>query len=129
MDTVTESRLAITGARRRHRDYPQKPHPRQTSPRSGESQTPYESGILRDPITVTPEMTIGQIIELAQDAGVSGFPWCRTKKSSASSPAAIYALEDYEAKVADKMTPRERLITVSEDDDLTVAKNYSTNTA
>ena len=34
----------------------------------------YESGVLRDPITVSPEMTVREVIALAQSRGISGFP-------------------------------------------------------
>ena len=34
----------------------------------------YESGVLRDPITVGPDATVRQVIELSRRHGFSGFP-------------------------------------------------------
>ena len=123
MDTVTESRLAIALAQEGGIGIIHKNLTPAKQALEVAKVKRYESGILRDPITVTPEMTIGQIIELAQDAAVSGFPVVSNKKVvGIITSRDLRFEEDYEAKVADKMTPRERLITVREDDDLAVAK-------
>jgi len=34
----------------------------------------YESGVVRDPLVITPEHTVFQVLQLAEERGVSGFP-------------------------------------------------------
>src|SRR5438128_11084146 len=74
MDTVTEARLAIALAQEGgigivHKNL----SPKQQAAEVARVKR-YESGVLRDPITVTPEMTVRQVIELSRQHGVSGFP-------------------------------------------------------
>ena len=123
MDTVTESRLAIALAQEGGIGIIHKNLTPAKQALEVAKVKRFESGVLRDPITVTPDMTIGQIVELAQDAGVSGFPVVSNKKVvGIITSRDLRFEEDMAAKVVDKMTPRERLITVKEEDDLSVAK-------
>ena len=123
MDTVTESRLAIALAQEGGIGIIHKNLTPAKQALEVAKVKRFESGILRDPITVTPDMTIGQIVELAHDAGVSGFPVVSNKKViGIITSRDLRFEEDMAAKVIDKMTPRERLITVKEEDDLSVAK-------
>ncbi|MDH3460854.1 MAG: IMP dehydrogenase, partial [Burkholderiaceae bacterium] len=75
----------------------------------------YESGVLRDPITITPEMTVRQVKELSAQHGVSGFPVL-----AGTAAVGIVTNRDLrfetrlDAPVREIMTPRERLVTVSE---------------
>src|SRR5215203_3644442 len=74
MDTVTEARLAIALAQEGgigivHKNMP----PRQQAAEVARVKR-YESGVLRDPITVTPDMTVREVMELAKAHGISGFP-------------------------------------------------------
>src|SRR6188474_1976998 len=74
MDTVTEARLAIALAQEGgigivHKNLT----PKQQAAEVARVKR-YESGVLRDPITVTPEMTVRQVMELAKAHGISGFP-------------------------------------------------------
>ncbi|GAB4042394.1 MAG: IMP dehydrogenase [Rubrivivax sp.] len=75
----------------------------------------YESGLLRDPITVTPEMTVRQVMALQEQHGFSGFPVVE-----GGAVVGIVTNRDLrfetrlEAPVREVMTPRERLVTVRE---------------
>src|SRR5512144_1800288 len=74
MDTVTEARLAIALAQEGgigiiHKNLPPKAQAAEVA-----KVKRYESGVLRDPITVTPDMTVRQVMELAKAHGISGFP-------------------------------------------------------
>src|SRR3982750_2192700 len=74
MDTVTEARLAIAIAQEGgigivHKNLTAKQQAAEVA-----RVKRYESGVLRDPITVTPEMTVRQVMGLAKEHGVSGFP-------------------------------------------------------
>src|SRR5438309_9886613 len=74
MDTVTEARLAIALAQEGgigivHKNLT----PKQQAAEVARVKR-YESGVLRDPITVSPDMTVREVIALAQARGISGFP-------------------------------------------------------
>ena len=123
MDTVTESRLAIALAQEGGIGIIHKNLPPAKQALEVAKVKRYESGILRDPITVTPDMTVLQIMELAQDAGVSGFPVVQNKKVvGIITNRDLRFEENYTAKVSDIMTPRERLVVIHEDASLEEAK-------
>src|ERR1700710_2543657 len=74
MDTVTEARLAIAIAQEGgigivHKNLT----PRQQAAEVARVKR-YGSGGLRDPITITPDTSVRQVIELSRQHGVSGFP-------------------------------------------------------
>src|SRR5436190_24085324 len=74
MDTVTEGRLAIAIAQEGgigivHKNLTAKQQAAEVA-----RVKRYESGVLRDPITVTPEMSVREVIALAKARGISGFP-------------------------------------------------------
>ena len=75
----------------------------------------YESGVLRDPITITPEVTVRQVRALSEQHGVSGFPVLE-----GTTVVGIVTNRDLrfetrlDVPVRDIMTPRERLVTVGE---------------
>jgi IMP dehydrogenase len=83
----------------------------------------HESGVLRDPITIEPELTVRQVIALTQQHKISGLPVVKNGKV-----VGIVTNRDlrFETKldqpVSNVMTPRERLVTVSEDDSMEQAK-------
>ncbi len=115
MDTVTEARLAIAIAQEGgigivHKNLT----PRQQAAEVARVKR-YESGLLRDPITVTPDQTVRQVRVLSEQHGVSGFPVLE-----GSQVVGIVTNRDVrfetrlDAPVREIMTPRERLITVDE---------------
>ena len=123
MDTVTESRLAIALAQEGGLGIIHKNLTPAKQALEVARVKRYESGILRDPITVTPDMTVLQIMELAQDAGVSGFPVISNKKVvGIVTNRDLRFEEQLEAKVSSIMTPRERLVVIKETDSLDEAK-------
>jgi len=84
MDTVTEARLAITMAQEGgigiiHKNMSAADQARQVS-----LVKKYESGVISDPITVTPDKTIREVIELTQ---AKGFPVCPWSPSPVKWPA------------------------------------------
>jgi IMP dehydrogenase len=83
----------------------------------------FESGVLRDPITIPPEMTVRQVIALSREHGFSGFPVLQGKTVvGIITNRDLRFEEDLDASVKAKMTPRERLITVKEGASLEEAK-------
>jgi IMP dehydrogenase len=71
--------------------------------------------VLRDPITVSPEMTVREVIALAQSRGISGFPVLQGKVVVGIVTNRDLRFETrLDAPVKDIMTPRERLVSVRE---------------
>jgi IMP dehydrogenase len=83
----------------------------------------YESGVLRDPITTGPDVTLRQVIQLSREHGFSGFPVLVGKEVvGIITNRDLRFEEDLDAPVKTKMTPRERLVTVKEGCSLEEAK-------
>ena len=115
MDTVTEARLAIALAQEGgigivHKNLT----PVQQAAEVARVKR-YESGVLRDPITVTPDTPVRAVIELSRLHGVSGFPVLQGQQVVGIVTNRDLRFETrLDAPVRDIMTPRERLITVSD---------------
>ena len=115
MDTVTESRLAIAIAQEggigvMHKNLT----PRQQAAEVARVKR-YESGLLRDPITVTPETPVREVMELSRQHGFSGFPVLQGKTVVGIVTNRDLRFESrLDAPVREVMTPRERLVYVHE---------------
>jgi IMP dehydrogenase len=115
MDTVTEARLAIAIAQEGgigvvHKNLT----PRQQAAEVARVKR-YESGLLRDPITVAPDATVRAVMQLSRQHGVSGFPVVDGKTVVGIVTNRDLRFEDrLDAAVREIMTPRERLIWVRE---------------
>ena len=123
MDTVTEGRLAIAMASEGGIGIIHKNLKPVEQAREVAKVKRYESGVLRDPITVGPDETVRQVIQLSREHGFSGFPVLqgRTVVGIITNRDMRFE-EDLDAPVKSKMTPRERLITVKEGCSLEEAK-------
>ena len=116
MDTVTEARLAITLAQEGGIGVVHKNMSAEAQAREVLRVKKYETGIISDPITVTPDQTVGAVIELTRAKGISGMPVV----NGAGEVVGIVTARDlrfenrFDAKVMDVMTPKERLVTVRE---------------
>jgi IMP dehydrogenase len=113
MDTVTEARLAIAIAQEGGMGIVHK----NLTPAEQAAQVAkvkrYESGLLRDPVVITPETTVRQVMALSDQLGVSGFPVCDGGKVVGIVTGRDLRFETrYDQTVREIMTPRERLITV-----------------
>ncbi len=115
MDTVTEARLAIALAQEGgigivHKNMTAKQQAAEVA-----RVKRYESGVLRDPITVTPEMSVREVIALAKARGISGFPVLQDKVVVGIVTNRDLRFETrLDAPVKEIMTPRDRLVTVRE---------------
>ncbi|HJV61844.1 MAG TPA: IMP dehydrogenase [Albitalea sp.] len=115
MDTVTEARLAIAIAQEGgigivHKNLT----PRQQAAEVARVKR-YESGVLRDPITVRPDTPVREVIELSRQHGVSGFPVVDgTKVVGIVTNRDLRFETRLDVPVREIMTPRERLVTVKE---------------
>lgn len=115
MDTVTEARLAIALAQEGGIGIIHKNMTPEEQAHEVLLVKKFESGIVRDPITVPPDMLIREVIELTKAMNISGVPVVEGKK-----PVGIVTHRDLrfetqlDAPVSTVMTPRERLVTVGE---------------
>ena len=123
MDTVTEARLAIAMAQEGgigiiHKNLTPKEQAREVA-----KVKRFESGVLRDPITIPPDMTIRDVIALSQQHGISGFPVVEGNTVVGIITNRDLRFErELDAQVRDKMTPREKLVCVDETADVAEAK-------
>ena len=81
MDTVTEARLAITIAQEGGIGIIHKNMTIEAQAREVGRVKKFESGVINDPITVSPDMTIRQVLELTRSRGISGVPVVVGKKA------------------------------------------------
>ncbi|WP_019141053.1 IMP dehydrogenase [Noviherbaspirillum massiliense] len=123
MDTVTEARLAIAMAQEGgigiiHKNLTPKEQAREVA-----KVKRFESGVVRDPITIPPTMKIRDVIALSEQHGISGFPVVEGKLVvGIITNRDLRFEEELDAEVRDKMTPREKLVYVKEGADLAEAK-------
>src|SRR5579862_2273624 len=115
MDTVTEARLAITIAQEGGMGIIHKNMPIEAQAREVARVKKFESGVIRDPITVPPGMTIREVLQLTRSRGISGVPVVDGSKVVGIVTHRDLRFEDkLDAPVSTVMTPQERLITVRE---------------
>jgi IMP dehydrogenase len=115
MDTVTEARLAITLAQEGgigiiHKNMSPAEQARQVL-----RVKKYESGIVSDPITISPDASIREVLELTRAQKISGLPVVKGKDLvGIVTHRDIRFEKKLEAPVSTVMTPKERLVTVLE---------------
>jgi len=115
MDTVTEARLAIAIAQEGgigivHKNLTPKLQAAEVA-----KVKRFESGILRDPMTVSPAITVRELLALTHQHKVSGFPVVDRGTVVGMVTNRDYRFEtNLDQPVAAIMTPRERLIYLQE---------------
>jgi IMP dehydrogenase len=115
MDTVTEARLAIAIAQEGGIGIVHKNLTAQEQAAHVAKVKRYESGVLRDPVVITPSTSVYQVMQLSDELGVSGFPVVDGGKVVGIVTGRDLRFETRtELPVSEIMTPQERLITVPE---------------
>ncbi len=115
MDTVTEARLAIALAQEGGIGIVHKNMTAREQAAVVARIKRFESGVLRDPITITPDVTVRHVKELSQQHGISGFPVLEGQVVVGIVTNRDMRFETrLDAPVREIMTPRERLVTVGE---------------
>ena len=115
MDTVTEKDMAIALAEAGGIGIIHKNNSIEEQVAHVKGVKKYESGVVRDPITISSKETIGELIKLTKDLNISGMPVVDNGdlKGIVTSRDFRYA-DNMGACVESIMTPSEKLITVKE---------------
>ena len=115
MDTVTESRLAIALAQEGGMGIIHKNMTPQEQAAQVRRVKKFESGVIRDPITVSPTVSIGEVLALTRASGISGVPVVDKDQVVGIVTSRDLRFEKrFDIPVTAIMTPRERLVTVGE---------------
>jgi len=115
MDTVTESSLAIALAQEGGMGFIHKNMSIEQQAEHVRRVKKFESGIVSDPITVTPDTTIGQLKQMTAQHGISGMPVVEGDQLVGIVTNRDIRFETRDGQpVSSVMTPKERLVTVQE---------------
>ena len=115
MDTVTESRLAIAvalegGVGILHKNMSISDQAREVS-----RVKRFENGVVKDPVTISPDMTVGAVLDLTKQHKISGLPVMEGKKVVGLVTNRDLRFEkNLDQPVSKIMTVAEKLITVDE---------------
>ena len=122
MDTVTESSMAIAMAQSGGMGVIHRNMPTEEQAREVERVKRFESGLVLNPITVSPDMTIGELREMKSRYGFSGFPVVNGggRLAGIITNRDIRFVEDDSTKVSEMMT--NDIVTVGQDYDPKEAK-------
>jgi IMP dehydrogenase len=115
MDTVTESRMAISLAEVGGIGIIHKNNTIDEQVLEVKTVKKYESGVVRDPLTIESDKSIGELIQLTTELNISGMPVVDNGvlKGIVTSRDFRYA-DNMDAQVSSIMTPHDQLITVEE---------------
>ena len=124
MDTVTESKMSIALAELGGIGIIHKNMPILEQAKEVNSVKKFESGIVREPITISPDKTVGELIRLTQEFNISGMPVVENENLVGIVTSRDFRnVLDSTLAVSNIMTPKERLITATEKESLDVIKD------
>lgn len=116
MDTVTEGRLAIAMAQEGGLGILHKNMTIEQQAEEVRKVKKFESGVVRDPITVNPSTTIGEVVELTRSHNISGVPVVDSEDLVGIVTSRDLRFEThYDNPVSEIMTKKDKLVTVKED--------------
>ena len=124
MDTVTEANLAIALAQAGGIGFIHKNMSAKAQAEQVARVKRHEAGVVADPVTVTPEMTVGEVLRLSRERRISGLPViAEDRKVLGMVTSRDLRFETrMDIPVSQIMTPAERLVTVKEGASLDEAK-------
>ena len=115
MDTVTESSLAIALAEQGGLGVIHKNMTPELQAEHVSKVKRFESGVVNDPITINPNMTVKEVLQITQKHKISGLPVLLNEKIvGIVTNRDLRFEENLDQPVKNVMTPRERLVTVKE---------------
>ncbi len=123
MDTVTESKLAITIAQEGGIGIIHKNMSIEAQAKEVRTVKRYESGVIRDPITLTSSATIAEVFKMQDKYKISALPVVENNTILGLVTGRDVRFETHlDDSVKNVMTPQDRLITVSEGTDIDTVK-------
>ena len=124
MDTVTESRLAIALAQEGGIGIIHKNLTIEQQAAEVRKVKKFESGIVKDPITVSPQMTVRQVLEITKVHNFHALPVVENNNQLVGIVTSrdLRFETNLEQPVANIMTPKDRLVTVKESPSLDVVR-------
>ena len=123
MDTVTESKMSIALAELGGIGIIHKNMPIIEQAKEVNSVKKFESGIVREPITISPDKTVGELIRLTQEYKISGMPVVENENLVGIVTSRDFRnVLDSTLAVSNIMTPKEKLVTATEKESLDVIK-------
>ncbi|MGY2314113.1 IMP dehydrogenase [Pseudomonas sp. SDO5522_S412] len=124
MDTVTESRLAIGLAQEGGMGFIHKNMSVAMQALEVAKVKRYESGVVRDPLTVAADQAIRTVIALAADYQISGFPVVDQNHQLVGvvTNRDLRFASEIDGPVSSIMTPKSRLVTVTDGTSVAIAK-------
>ena len=115
MDTVTEFKLAITLAQEGGLGIIHKNMGIPEQANQVKKVKKFESGVILDPITISPSATVGEVVKLTRSNGISGVPVVEDDRLVGIVTSRDLRFESrFEAEIREVMTPKDRLVTVEE---------------
>lgn len=115
MDNVTESRLAIALAQEGGIGVIHRNLSIEAQSREVRAVKKYETGIIRDPITISPDATVEELLRIKFEHNISGVPVVTGPELMGIVTNRDIRFESrMDLKVRDVMTPKERLVTAPE---------------
>lgn len=115
MDTVTEARLAITLAQEGGLGIIHKNMTVEEQAKQVLKVKKHESGVIKDPVTISPNDTVKDVIKLTRKHNISGLPVVDNGKAVGIVTGRDLRFEtNYDAPVSTIMTPQDKLVTVGE---------------
>ncbi|EPD3051926.1 IMP dehydrogenase [Proteus mirabilis] len=116
MDTVTEASLAIALAQEGGIGFIHKNMPIERQAEEVRRVKKHESGVVTDPITVTPETSLREVQAMTERNGFAGYPVVTKNNELVGiiTGRDVRFVTDLDQPVTAVMTPKERLVTVKE---------------
>ncbi|MBX3706501.1 MAG: IMP dehydrogenase [Pseudomonadales bacterium] len=116
MDTVTEARLAIAMAQEGGIGIVHKNLSIDAQARQVRAVKKFETGIIRDPITIHPDRTVADLFEITLEHKISGVPVVEGSQLVGIVTSRDIRFERrLDARIREVMTPKEKLFTARED--------------
>lgn len=124
MDTVTESELAIAMAQEGGIGIIHKNMTVEQQAAAVRKVKKFESGVVKDPITVTPDTSVRELLDITRANNISGLPVVDGRDLVGIVTGRDIRFESrLDTRVAEIMTPKEKLVTVKEGADVETVKN------
>ena len=124
MDTVTEARLAIALAEEGGLGVIHKNMSIADQAAQVRKVKKFESGVVKDPVSVTPDTTVRQVLELGKKCNFRAFPVVESDQHLVGIVTSrdLRFETNLDQPVSNLMTPKNRLVTVKESEDRAIVK-------